>query len=655
MSARTNPPEAEDTSQHDTPKEGDAQAGAPDPLFGSGIRYTMGWARHEGDRTAGFGRMMRRLPELVGICLKLSWRADRNALIIVTVCQLLVGAATAGGLLATNSVLQQLLTAGPTPDRIAAALPALALVGVSGIAIAVMTAWSNAMSGRLKPKVEHLAYTELLARSARVELLHFQRADFHDLLDAAQYGAGWIDLVIEQLIKTVTAVMGIIAAAGVLGVLHPLLLPLLPLIVVPRGWAAVRATRMRNESRLTWLSHMRQQASLTSLLTSKDPAEEIRAHAAGDFLLGHYDRLATHSAVEQARLARADAKADLVAGALSGLTTAATYVLLGWLLATGRMALAAAGTAVLAIRTGTNQLGSVVSSLAYMHEYGLYTADWRDACRQAQELAIPAGGTVTPATGPERIEVRDLRFSYVNAGKPALNGVNLTIGRGEVVALVGHNGSGKTTLAKLLTGLYLPEEGSVTWDGVDTAHLDRDRAFDSVALLSQGFERWPFTVRSNVAIGRYETDPTAEALTRAAASAGAVDLIEGLKDGWDTLLAPEFQGGVNLSGGQWQRIALTRAYFRDAPLLVLDEPTAALDPRAEAATFAGVRALAGGRTVVLITHRLHSVQHADRILVLQDGVITENGTHQELLELAGEYAELWALQAGQYNADTPTP
>ncbi|WP_106403101.1 ABC transporter ATP-binding protein [Actinocorallia populi] len=640
------------SAKSDPPAPGAAQEASPDPLFGSGIRYNMGWARHEQETAAGFLQIMRKLPELIGICLKLSWRADPRALVIVVGCQLIVGGATAFGLLATNQVLQQLLAAGPTPERVRNALPALLLVAAAGISVALMTAWSNAVSGRLKPKVERLAYSELLDRSAKVELLHFQRADFHDLMEAAQFGAGWIDVVIEQLIKTLTAMMSIAAAAGVLGVLHPLLLPLLPLIVLPQGWAMVRSTRRHNISRLTWLTHMRQQSSLTSLLTSKAPAEEIRAHAAGAFLLGHYDRLASHSAAEQARLARADAVAGLLARALSGLTTAATYVLLGWLLATGHMELAAAGTAVLAIRTGTGQLNNLINSINYMFEYGLYTADWRDACRQAEQMAIPLSGTgLSHSDGPEVIEARDLRFAYPNADKPALNGVDLTIRRGEVVALVGHNGSGKTTLAKLLTGLYLPDSGTVAWDGTDTADIDRAQLFSQVALLSQGFERWPFTLRANVAVGRHETEPTSEALARAAAASGAGELITSLKDGWNTLLAPEYQGGVDLSGGQWQRIALTRAYFRDAPVLVLDEPTAALDPRAEAETFAGVRAIAGGRTVLLITHRLNSVQHADRIFVLQDGAVTESGTHSELLTLGGEYAELWTLQASQYSAD----
>ncbi|MFI7690112.1 ABC transporter ATP-binding protein [Nonomuraea sp. NPDC049655] len=646
--SESDPPPADHTGQRAA-----VQEPATDPIFGGGLQYSMGWARHEADLAVGFGVIMRKLPSLIGICLRLSWRADPAALVIVVACQLIVGAATAFGLLATNRVLQQILAVGPTPDRVRAAVPALVLVAAAGISVAVLTAWSGAASGRLQPKVEHLAYDELLSRAANVELLHFQGAQFHDLLEAAQFGAGWIDIVIDQVIRMLKALMGMTAAAGVLGVLHPLLLPLLPLIILPRAWALVRSTLRRKASRLRWLTPLRQQRSLAQLLVGADPAEEIRAHAAGDFLLRHHDRMALRSAREQARLARADAGGELLAGGLSGLTTGATYVVLGWLLITGRMQLAAAGTAVLSIQTGTSQLGNLIYSINNVFEHGLYTEDWAAACRQAERLAIPRDGTgLRRADGPDLIEARGLRFSYPNADEPALDGVDLAISRGQIVALVGHNGSGKTTLAKLLTGLYLPESGSVTWDGTPTTDLDRTQLFDQVALLSQGYERWPFTVSANVAIGRHTTGPTPEALACAAAASGATDLIASLRDGWDTLLAPEYQGGVDLSGGQWQRIAVTRAYFRDAPVLVLDEPTAALDPRAEAETFAGVRALAGGRTVILITHRLHSVQHADRIFVLQDGRVTESGSHQELLDLGGEYAELWSLQAAQYGMGT---
>ncbi|GGT16138.1 hypothetical protein ACFFV7_53430 [Nonomuraea spiralis] len=156
----------------------------------------------------------------------------------------------------------------------------------------MLTAWSGAASGRLQPKVEHLAYDELLSRAANIELLHFQGAQFHDLLEAAQYGAGWIDIVIDQVIRMLKALMDMTAAAGVLGVLHPLLLPLLPLIILPRAWALVRSTLRRKASRLRWLTPVRQQRSLARLLVGADPAEEIRAHAAGDFLLRHHDRMA---------------------------------------------------------------------------------------------------------------------------------------------------------------------------------------------------------------------------------------------------------------------------------------------------------------------------------------------------------------------------
>ncbi|GAA2001331.1 ABC transporter ATP-binding protein [Catenulispora subtropica] len=641
---------AADRLNQGTAREAATETGAnADPLYGTGFAYKMGWNRHDGARTIGFTKIVRRLPSLVALCARLSWRADRSALIIVVGCELISGAATAFGLFATSGVLRALLAEGPTPARVKAAIPAMILVGVFGSTVAILAAAGHAASGRLKPRVQRVAFAELLAKAVRVELLQFRQADYHDLLDAAQYGAGWAEFVIEELVDVVSATMSLIAAAGVLTVLHPALFPLLPLIALPRGWAAYRSIQRRNTSRLAWIPKTRRQRSLADLLAATGPAEEVRVHDAGRFLLGHYERLAADSEAEQARLARAEARTNLIGAALSGIATAATYALLGLLLMHGIVPLATAGTAVLAIRTGTSQLSVLISSVNNAFEYGLYVQDLDDACRTSATIAIPVGGT-TP-TSPQRIRAENLTFTYPNTDAPALDGVDLDIESGQVVALVGHNGSGKTTLAHVLTGLYLPDAGRVTWDGVPTTELDRDALFEHVAMHSQTFERWPFLLRANVAIGRHSAEATPTALASAAELAGATDMIAKLADGWDTLLAPEHLGGVDLSGGQWQKVGLARSFFRDAPILVLDEPTAALDPRAEVEVFERVRELAGGRTVLLISHRLYSVKSADRIFVMQDGRIRESGTHDQLMAAGGEYAELWHLQASQYAAD----
>ena len=218
-----------------------------------------------------------------------------------------------------------------------------------------------------------------------------------------------------------------------------------------------------------------------------------------------------------------------------------------------------------------------------------------------------------------------------------------------VVALVGENGSGKTTLAKLITGLYRPSEGRITWDGLDLAGFDPRSVADRAGMVQQSPLRWPHDARTNVRLGRHDrTDPDDAALRAAAAWSGADEIVDGLPAGWQSLLSKYFRGGTELSGGQWQRFAVARGLFRDAPLLVLDEPTAPLDAKAEYAVYESLRRLALGRTVVLITHRLGSVRNADRIYLLHQGRIAEEGDHASLLALGGRYAEMYRLQADMY-------
>ncbi|HEU5384416.1 MAG TPA: ATP-binding cassette domain-containing protein [Streptosporangiaceae bacterium] len=224
--------------------------------------------------------------------------------------------------------------------------------------------------------------------------------------------------------------------------------------------------------------------------------------------------------------------------------------------------------------------------------------------------------------------------------------VTVEIRRGEVIALVGENGSGKTTLAKILAGLYRPGSGTVRWDGTDAAAVDPESLREQIAVIAQDHANWPLTVRHNIAMGR---DADRDALTRAAAASGADTVIGAFPRGYDTLLDRRFKDGAELSGGQWQRIAAARGFYRSAALLIMDEPTAALDARAGYALFSSIRGHAAGRSVLLITHRLASVRHADRIYVLRDGQVIEQGVHADLLALGGQYAELYTLQASQYS------
>jgi ATP-binding cassette subfamily B protein/ATP-binding cassette subfamily C protein len=319
-------------------------------------------------------------------------------------------------------------------------------------------------------------------------------------------------------------------------------------------------------------------------------------------------------------------------------------VALGLLLATGAVALAVAGTAVLAIRSAQSSLAQLLYAVNQCYEDGLYFSDYLAFCADAERRVEPAGTVAAPGQFG-RISAVDITFSYPGEASPALRGVSIEIGQGEVVALVGENGSGKTTLAKVLAGLYRPDSGSVLWDQAPAADMDPRQLREQIAVIAQDHANWPLTVRHNIAMGR----PASSAqLADAAAASGADTVIAGLPRGYDTLLARQFKDGAELSGGQWQRVAVARGFCRAAPLLIMDEPTAALDARAEATLFASVRRHAEGRSILIITHRLASVRHADRIYVLNDGQVIEQGGHAELMGLGGQYADLYLLQAAQY-------
>ncbi|MFF7951850.1 ABC transporter ATP-binding protein [Streptomyces griseorubiginosus] len=615
----------------------------------------MGWNSHsDAFLELGFRSMAVRLPVLLSASLRLAWQADRQAARTVLVAEVGRGLAQAVSLLAVNSVLGRLIGGGSLEDRLRGAVPALVTMGAVMLVGALLRAASTYATGRLEPKVERVATERYLERAAAVELAAIEDHAFHKLLDTAQYGASSARRMIPSATRVINAAISMIAAAGVLTVLHPALLPLLVTMTVPSAWSALTIARRRYEWYHAWVQHVRASRLLGALLIEPEAAPEIRVHGVGPFLLRHFRSMAETAEAEQARLARLAARTGLIAATWTGLATAATYATLGGLLLAGAMALSVAGTAVIAIRTGSQSLETLVMEVNSLHEDALFVGDLQRLYREAAERAIPVGGVALP-DDPREIRFENVSFTYPgDATRPALDDVTLTLPLGKIVALVGENGSGKTTLVKLLAGLYSPDRGRILWDDVDAARADRRLLAERVAMVAQDFKRWPFTARVNVAVGRSSVPLTDERVAGAVAEAGAGDVLEDLPRGLDTLLARNFSGGHELSGGQWQRLGIARAAYRSGRILIVDEPTAALDARAELEVFEKIRALAGtGQTVVLITHRLASVRHADLVHVLEQGRLVESGTPDELLASGGVYAELYSLQAEQFTAKVP--
>ncbi|MFI6017139.1 ABC transporter ATP-binding protein [Streptomyces sp. NPDC051287] len=615
----------------------------------------MGWNQHrDAFLELDLRAMLTRLPGMLMSSLRLARQADPGAARVVLAAQVAIGVTQAVSLLAVNSVLGRLIGGGSIEERLRGAAPALVTITSVLFVAAVLRAASTYATGRLEPKVERVATEMYLERAAAVELAAIEDHAFHKLLDTAQYGASSARRMIMYGTRVVNAMISLIAAAGVLTVLHPALLPLLITMTIPSAWGALTNARRRYASFHTWVQHARAGQLISSLLTEPEAAPEIRVHGVGPFLLRHFRAMSETAEAEQARLARLAARTGLIAAAWTGLATVATYATLGGLLLSGAMALSVAGTAVIAIRTGSASLNTLVLEVNTLHEEALFVGDLERLYVEAAERAIPTGGDTLP-DDPREIRFEKVTFTYPgDATRPALDDVSLTLPLGRIVALVGENGSGKTTLVKLLAGLYQPDRGRILWDGVDAARADRHRLAERIAMVAQDFKRWPFTAKVNVAVGRSSAPLTEERLTRSVSEAGAEEVVEDLPRGLDTLLARNFSGGHELSGGQWQRLGIARAAYRRGHILIVDEPTAALDARAELEVFEKIRALAGGgQTVVLITHRLASVRHADLVHVLDQGRVVESGTPDELLASGGVYAELYALQADQFTAAVP--
>ncbi|HEY7488922.1 MAG TPA: ABC transporter ATP-binding protein [Streptosporangiaceae bacterium] len=603
----------------------------------------------------------RRLPALVAQAVRLAWQASRMDTAVTIVLNLVAGVLTAFGLLATTGVLTALFSAGPTPDRVRAALPSLLLVAVAIALRAAFSATAGWAQARLRPRVERTVELRMYELTTAVELAALDNSDFLDDLKRAEgRGMRAAPDVVQYTVDVFTGVAGLIAAAGTLGVLHPLLLPLLLLTAVPEGWAAARAARMGYYTELTLIGIIRRKWILSDLMGDRHHAAEVRSFRMRDFLLGEYDQIATYQRDVELDLARRQATARVLGDVLKGIAIALVYIALGTMLWTGAVPLAVAGTAVLAIRAGQNSLSNLVFAVNRCYEEGLYFGDYLAFCAAA-EKRIPVPRVAAAAATPDDFEsvvVDDVTFTYPGADNRSLNGISLELRRGEVVALVGENGSGKTTLAKIMAGLYLPDDGDVRWDDISIRDMDPDTLRSRIAVVAQEYTHWPMTARQNITMGRLAPDGEL-AVERAARDSGADEVVAELTRGYDTLLDRRFEGGAELSGGQWQRLAVARGFYRDAPLLICDEPTAALDARAEHALFERIRAHADGRTVLLITHRMASVQHADRIYVLDRGRVIEEGDHDRLMALDGLYADLYTLQASAYRQrqpadDTPT-
>jgi ATP-binding cassette subfamily B protein len=587
--------------------------------------------------------MARRLPALVLRSLKMAWRVDRVATAGLLACQVGTGVLAALGLLAVTGTLTALISSGDISDRLWEAAPQLAIIAVATGLRALLGITVTWLTGRLRPVLARAAELTMIEAALGAELAANNQPGYNDFYDIADRGAQVTPDLVEEAQDVLAATATLAAGATVLTVIHPLLLPLLLLACLPQAAAYVRAARVVYLAGLETSGRRRMLHKLRWHMAYMESSEEMRACLAGPFLLGRYRRLAASVNAAERKAANTGAWMGLAGAAAGGIASAAVWAALLWLLASGRMGLAAGGGAVFALQTATGSVRGIINGGARLVRTGWYVQDWQNFLDNAHGQGMTGSrGKKTLPAAPERFEVRDVTYRYDGAERDSLSGVSLQVRRGEIVALVGVNGSGKSTLSRLICGLLLPTSGTVAWDHTTTAQMEPWEAWKHVALAPQRYTYLPLTLRDNITFGQGDTGDAA--VLAACAASGAADMLPTLRSGLDTLLTSEWFGGQQLSGGQWQRVVLTRAFHRNAALLVMDEPTAALDARAEHHVFTGLRELAKDRAILLITHRLANVALADRIVVLDQGRLVQEGTYAQLTREPGLFRSLWELQ-----------
>ncbi|MEL7976759.1 ABC transporter ATP-binding protein [Isoptericola sp. F-RaC21] len=594
-------------------------------------------------------RSPRRLLALCRRSTRLVREAAPRSFTASVVLQVAAALLLAGQVWSVKLLLDAILAASDGGASVPSLVWPVALLAALTALTALTGSVQSYLSRYLGERVARSMWRRVLGAATAVPLRSFESSAFYDRLRRVQTNAlSRPYQVTRGILTTLGAAVSAVAVGATLVGIAPVLLPLLLLGGVPLLLTSRRESHLEFEFDVAQTPNQRLRAYLTHVLTDRDAAKEIRAFELGEPLGRRMDDAYGTFLHDLGRHLRRRTLLSSAGTLGTALVLAATLGALVVLISRGELGVADAGAAVVAVRMLQGQIQGMFGGVQAVFESGLFLDDVETFLATGAAAGVEAQGFPAPERF-DRLDVDDVSFTYPGATTPALDGVSLAMAAGEVVAIVGENGSGKTTLAKVLAGLYEPDEGVVRWDGVDQAGMDRRSLRSRVAVIFQDFVRYALPASENISAGSAHDDARVRAAARAT---GADRALEGLPQGYATVLSRLFRGGRELSGGQWQRVALARAYYRDAPLVILDEPTSALDPRAEHDLFASLRDVLAGRTAVFISHRFSTVRSADRIVVMDAGRVVESGDHDTLMALGGLYAELFTIQAAAYSEPT---
>jgi ATP-binding cassette subfamily B protein len=504
------------------------------------------------------------------------------------------------------------------------------------------------LDSMLSERVTNASSVRLMEHAATLDLEDFEDAEFQDRLERARRQTSGRMTLMGQLFSQAQDLVTVASFATGLILYAPWVMPLLLLALVPAflGEAYFNAQSYSLDFARTperrELDYVRQTAA------SVETAKEVKIFGLHGFLIDRYRRLSADFYAANRRLAVRRATWASAFTALGTVGYYFAYAYIAWRTLTGAFSIGDLTFLAGSFGRLRSLLEGLLSAFSVTAGQALYLNDLFSFFEVVPEIASPENPLPFPQPIREGFVFENVGFIYPGAEHWAMRNLGFTLKAGEVLALVGENGAGKTTLVKLLTRLYDPDEGRILLDGHDLREYDLDALRGNIGVIFQDFVRYNLNAGDNIAVGRIAARDDRERIARAAERSQADEVVAKLPGGYGQMIGKRFKNGVELSGGEWQKIAIARAYMREAEVLVLDEPTASLDARAEFEVFQRFKELSKGKTAVLISHRFSSVRMADRILVLADGTVEAAGTHDELIAQSGRYAELFELQAAGY-------
>ena len=544
--------------------------------------------------------------------------------------------------------ITQAVKAGPLASDMNVLWPVLAVVIIWFLDEA-SSDFSNYVRKKQAFKLEIYMYGLLHAKAIKLDLINFERPEYFDCLSRASREAPWRpNSILNNLVSMLRGLLSLLLMAGLILTLHWTLAVLLLVANIPGIWLRLYYADILYNFQRTQTPEARKSAYFNWLLTGDRPSRELRLFGLGNYFISLFKKSFLKQKEEEINIIRRRTVIELISNLFKASALLITLLFIARQTINGKLSLGQMAMFLLAFRQGMMYVKDLFGALAGLYEDGLFIGDTFEFLN-LKESVTAVEPVVTPSPLKKKIVVENLSFTYPGNNFTTISNVSFEIKKGEIIALVGPNGAGKSTLVRLLCRLYDPDSGNVKYDGNDIRNIDPQEYRKLFSVVFQDFMLYNLSAGDNIRMGNIDEINPESGIKSSAESTGVHELINNLPNGYDTVIGNLFDDSRELSWGEWQKIALARALFRDAPVLILDEPSSALDADTEYDIFSRFREIVKGRTSILISHRFTNVSLADRIIVLDKGSIAETGTHDELMKRGGIYFTMFSKQSSRFN------